>query len=102
MNEGCKKKDNNINYNIILRKARIPKRQTHFLNNIFRLPLTVSELELQLARIAEDAAKQPKPRDGAGLFTTLPREEWATIRSELYKDPINKEIFDSITNCSMV
>eukprot|EP01125_Pyxidicula_operculata_P014200 TRINITY_DN4724_c0_g1_i1.p1 TRINITY_DN4724_c0_g1~~TRINITY_DN4724_c0_g1_i1.p1 ORF type:complete len:335 (-),score=73.43 TRINITY_DN4724_c0_g1_i1:1093-2097(-) len=63
--------------------------------------LSLSELELQITRIKEESSKN-RVESGVGELTTLPRDEWATIREEMYRDPTNKKIFDEIERAVFV
>ncbi|UJR27731.1 hypothetical protein I4U23_009008 [Adineta vaga] len=55
-----------------------------------------------LGRIIQMADADPYATDDVGIYTSLPRRNWATIRTELMKDALNRDSLDLIERCIFI
>ena len=63
-------------------------------------PLPEAQIYARLKAIVEK--NEPSPRTDVGLFTTMKRNEWASIRTSLERNPINQVSLQEIDNAMFV
>jgi carnitine O-acetyltransferase len=77
-----------------------------FRGSIYRLQLITEkglipskqELEKTLDELVLSSEDSFQDNEGTGIFTTLEREEWASIRLQMLESPVNKNTLESIEN----
>ncbi|CAF1129649.1 unnamed protein product [Adineta ricciae] len=99
---------------IQIRNSKVVHHQVEHVIVVYRNQFFVLNVVINFTRLDEDdiysllrrivrmADDDPYASDDVGIYTSLPRRNWAHIRTELMKDSLNRDSLDLIERCIFI